>query len=111
LDHLDEHLIDAACCVSGCGPAFVYMFMEAMADGAVACGLPRQKALEYAANTLAGAAQMYLSTGIHPGELKDAVCSPGGSTIAGVKALEENGFRGAVMDCIQAAYRRNKELG
>ena len=111
LDRLDEHLIDAACCVSGCGPAYVYMFMEALADGAVACGLPRQKALEYAANTLAGAAQMYLSTGVHPGELKDAVCSPGGSTIAGVRTLEENGFRGAVIDCIQAAYKRNKELG
>ena len=111
LDQLDEKLIDAACCVSGCGPAYVYMFLEAMADGAVACGLPRAKALEYAANTLAGAAQMYLSSGTHPGELKDAVCSPGGSTIAGVKVLEEKGFRGTVIDCIHAAYKRNKELG
>ena len=111
LDRLDEKLIDAACCVSGCGPAFVYMFMEAMADGAVACGLPRQKALEYAANTLAGAVQMYLSTGTHPGQLKDAVCSPGGSTIAGVNVLEQRGFRGAVIDCVRAAFQRNKELG
>ena len=111
LDRLDEHLIDAACCVSGCGPAFVYMFMEAMADGAVACGRPVQKALEYAANTLAGASQMYLSTGTHPGQLKDAVCSPGGSTIAGVNILEQRGFRGAVIDCVRAAYQRNKELG
>ena len=82
-----------------------------MADGAVACGVPRAKALRYAAATLAGAAEMALATEQHPGQLKDAVCSPGGSTIAGVKALEENGFRGTVMDCIAAAYRRNQELG
>ena len=111
LDQLEEKLIDAACSVSGCGPAYVYMFLEAMADGAVACGLPRAKALEYAAATLVGAAEMYLASGIHPGQLKDNVCSPGGSTIAGVNALEQHGFRGAVMDCVQAAYRRNKELG
>ena len=111
MDQLEEKLIDAACSVSGCGPAYVYMFLEAMADGAVVCGLPRAKAMEYAAATLAGAAEMYLATGIHPGQLKDNVCSPGGSTIAGVNALEQHGFRGAVMDCVQAAYKRNKELG
>ena len=111
MDQLEENLIDAACSVSGCGPAFVYMFLEAMADGAVACGLPRAKALEYAAMTLSGAAEMYLASRTHPGQLKDAVCSPGGSTIAGVMTLEENGFRGAVANCIQAAYKRNKELG
>ncbi|MBP3305251.1 MAG: pyrroline-5-carboxylate reductase [Oscillospiraceae bacterium] len=111
LDPLDEKLIDAACAVSGCGPAYVYMFLEAMADGAVACGVPREKALRYAAATLSGAAELALTTGKHPGELKDAVCSPGGSTIAGVKALEEKGFRGAVMDAVAAAYRRNQELG
>ena len=111
LDQLEEKLIDAACSVSGCGPAYVYMFLEAMADGAVVCGLPRAKALEYAAATLAGAAEMYLATGTHPGQLKDNVCSPGGSTIAGVNALEQHGFRGAVMECVQAAYKRNKELG
>ena len=111
LDPLDEKLIDAACAVSGCGPAFVYMFIEAMADGAVASGLPRDKALKYAAATLAGAAEMALVTQQPPQILKDAVCSPGGSTIAGVRALEGRGFRGTVMDAIIAAYRRNVELG
>ena len=111
VDRIDEKLIDAACSLSGCGPAFVYLFIEALADGAVACGVPRDKALEYAAATVAGAAEMVLSTGKHPGALKDAVCSPGGSTIEGVKALEERGFRGAVMGCVTAAYQRNKELG
>ena len=111
LDPLDEKLIDAACAVSGCGPAFVYMFIEAMADGAVACGLPRDKALTYAAATLSGAAEMALVTKQPPQTLKDAVCSPGGSTIAGVRALEERGFRGTVIDAIIAAYKRNVELG
>ena len=111
LDPLDEKLIDAACAVSGCGPAFVYMFIEAMADGAVASGLPRDKALKYAAATLSGAAEMALVTQQPPQTLKDAVCSPGGSTIAGVRALEERGFRGTVMDAIIAAYKRNVELG
>jgi len=111
LDPISENLIDAASALSGCGPAYVYMFIEALADGAVACGVPREKALTYAASTLAGAAQMVLQTGTHPGALKDAVCSPGGSTIAGVRALEEHGFRGAVIDCIQDAYIRTKELG
>jgi len=111
LDSIDEKLIDAACSLSGCGPAFAYLFIEALADGAVACGVPRDKALEYAAATVAGAAEMIRSTGKHPGALKDAVCSPGGSTIEGVKALEEHGFRGAVMDCVAAAFKRNQELG
>lgn len=111
LDPLDEKLIDAACAVSGCGPAFVYMFIEAIADGAVACGLPRDKALKYAAATLSGAAEMSLVTQLPPQTLKDAVCSPGGSTIAGVRALEERGFRGTVIDAIIAAYKRNVELG
>lgn len=111
LDGIDEHLIDSASALSGCGPAYMYMFAEALADGAVACGLPRSKAFEYAAATMAGAAQMLLQTSQHPGTLKDAVCSPGGSTIAGLRALEEHGFRGAVMDCINAAYKRSKELG
>ena len=111
LDAVPEHLIDAGSAVSGCGPAYMYMLIEAIADGAVACGIPRDKAITYAAATMAGAAEMVLQTGQHPGALKDAVCSPGGSTIAGVKVLEEKGFRGAAMDCICAAYTRTKELG
>ena len=110
-DRLDEKLIDAGSALSGCGPAFMYMFLEALADGAVACGLPRAKAYTYAAATMAGAAEMVMATGSHPGALKDAVCSPGGSTIAGVKALEENGFRGAIMDCVSAAYEKTLALG
>ena len=110
-DRLDESLIDAATAVTGCGPAFMYLFIEAMADAGVACGLPRAKAQHYAAATMAGAAEMVLATGKHPGELKDAVCSPGGSTIVGVRTLEEHGFRGAVMDCVDAAYIRSRELG
>lgn len=111
LDALDESLIDAASALSGSGPAYLYLMLEALADGGVACGLPRAKALDYAAMTMAGAAEMYLSTHQHPGALKDAVCSPGGSTIAGVRVLEERGFRGAAMDCVCAAFAKNKDLG
>ena len=111
LDALEERLIDAGSAISGSGPAYVYMFIEALADGAVACGIPRAKALEYAAATVIGAGEMVLATGQHPGALKDAVCSPGGSTIAGVRALENHGFRGAAMDCVIATCNRNKELG
>lgn len=111
LDPLEERLIDAASALSGSGPAYMYVFLEALADGAVACGLPREKALQYAAMTMAGAAEMVLQSGMHPGALKDAVCSPGGSTIQGLLALEQHGFRGAAMDCVMAAYAKNKELG
>lgn len=110
LDPLEERLMDAASALSGSGPAYMYVFLEALADGAVACGIPRAKAMEYAAMTMAGAAQMYLQTKQHPGALKDAVCSPGGSTIAGLRALEQHGFRGAVMDCVIGTYEKNKDL-
>ncbi|MGI6279988.1 MAG: pyrroline-5-carboxylate reductase [Acutalibacteraceae bacterium] len=110
LDKLDENLIDAAAAISGCGPAYVYMFAEAMADAGVECGLSREKALEYAAQTLSGAAEMLLRSSKHPGVLKDEVCSPAGTTIAGLHVLEDNGFRGTVMSAVKAAYEKTKKL-
>jgi len=111
IDKLDERLIDGACALSGCGPAYMYIFIEALADGGVACGLPRDKAIKYAAATMAGSAKTVLETSLHPEKLKDNVCSPGGSTIEGVKALEERGFRGAAMSAVISAYEKNKKLG
>ncbi len=110
LDQLAEGLIDAAGSLSGCGPAFVYLFAEALADGGVAGGLPREKALLYAAQTICGASEMILHTGKHPGELKDAVCSPGGTTIEGVRALEEGAFRATCMNAVLAALEKTKRL-
>lgn len=108
-DKIPEEKIDAGSALSGCGPAFAYAFAEALADGGVECGLPREKAALYAAQTLLGAAKMLLEYG-HPGDLKDAVCSPGGTTIAGMHALESAGLRHAAMDAVTAAYRRTLEL-
>ena len=99
---MDEHLFEAGSAVSGCGPAFAALFMEALADGGVACGLPRAQALELAAQMMAGTAQLALS-GLHPGPLKDQVCSPGGTTIRGVRALEQGGFSSAAMEAVIAA--------
>ncbi len=110
LDRIPESMIDAAGALSGCGPAFVYLFAEALADGGVECGLPRDKAQLYAAQTLLGAAQMLLETGKHPGELKDAVCSPGGTTIAGVHALENGAFRATVSNAVTAAFEKTAKL-
>ncbi len=110
-DWLEEKLIDSASALSGCGPAFVYMFAEALADGAVACGLPRDRAILYAAATLSGSAEMIIKSGKHPEKLKDDVCSPGGSTIMGVKALEDGGLRSAAVNAVIAAYKRTLELG
>ncbi len=111
VDLIEESHMDAFTSVAGCGPAFVYPFLEALADGGVMVGLPRKQAMEYAAQTLLGAAAMVLQTGQHPGALKDAVCSPGGSTIAGVAALEENGLRHAAIQAVLAAYQKNTQLG
>lgn len=111
LDKLPESLIDAGSAVSGCGPAFVYMFIGAMADGGVRCGLPRDKALKYAAETVLGSAEMVLRLGKHTEELKDAVCSPGGSTIEGVSTLENFAFRASVEMAVANAFERTKELG
>lgn len=105
-----ERLMDAGSAVAGCGPAFVDLFVEALADGGVACGLPRAAAVEFAAQMVLGSARLILESGKHPGELKDAVCSPGGTTIQGVRKLEEAGFRGAVMDAVIAAWEKNGNL-
>ena len=106
-----EGMLDAANTVSGCGPAFADLFMEALADGGVACGLPRDKALAYAAQGLMGAARLALESGRHPGALKDAVCSPGGATIQGIRALEGRGFRAAAMEAVIAAYEKTVQMG
>ena len=110
LNALPEDKIDAASALSGCGPAFVYLFAEALADGAVECGLGRAQANLYAAQTLLGAAKLLLESGKHPGELKDAVCSPGGTTIAGVHALENGAFRASAMNAVVAAYEKTLKL-
>ena len=110
LEPLSESLIDAGSAVAGCGGAFACLFLEALADGAVACGLPRDKAQRYAAQMLKGSAELALQSQQHTGALKDAVCSPGGTTIAGVRALEEGGFRAAAMNAVIAAYERTAAL-
>ena len=103
---LGEDLMDAASGVTGCGPAFAAMFIDALADGAVACGLPRREAIAFAAQMLAGTARTLLSSGEHPDALRDRVCSPGGSTIQGVRKLEESAFRAAVMNAVIATYEK-----
>ena len=107
---IPEDKIDAASAVSGCGPAFAYLFVESLADAGVACGLSRADAQTFAAQMMLGSAKMVLESDKNPGALKDAVCSPGGTTIAGVYALEQGGFRGSVMSAVAAAYRRTLEL-
>lgn len=105
-----ESLMDVVTGLSGSGPAYVYMFIEALSDGAVAMGMPRDVALKMAAQTVLGSARMVLESGVHPGALKDAVASPGGTTIAGIHELEKGAFRADVMSAVIAATRRAREL-
>ena len=110
LDQIDEGLIDAACAISGCGPAFVFMFIDALARGGEKCGLSRESAIDYAAQTLVGAATLLLETKTEPDTLRDAVCSPGGSTIEGVKSLLDNGFYSTVEGAVRASYEKTLKL-
>ncbi len=105
-----ERLMDVVVGVSGSSPAYVFMFIEAMADAAVAEGMPRAQAYEFAAQAVLGSAKMVLETGMHPGQLKDMVCSPGGTTIQAVKVLEEKGLRAAVMDAVEACVEKSRNL-
>ena len=111
LDRIDEEVMDAASAVSGCGPAFVYMFIEALASGGVNAGLSWEKAVRYAAQTAAGAAELLMQSGEHPKALKEAVCSPAGSTIEGVGVLEQRGMPEIVSAAVKASFQRTQELG
>lgn len=106
-----EYQMDAACGLAGSGPAYIYAAIEALADGGVKMGLPRHLSQHLAAHTVKGAASMVLQTGKHPGQLKDEVCSPGGTTITAMHSLEKNGFRNALMSAVEASANRSKELG
>lgn len=107
---MSEHLLDAGMTGSSASPAFTYMYIEAMADGIVALGVPRAQAYELCAQAVLGAAKMVLETGEHPGVLKDQVCSPGGMTIQGVKVLEEQGFRYSVIRAEEATWKKSQEM-
>lgn len=109
-DVVPERLMDVVVGVSGSAPAYVFLFLEAMADEAVAEGMPRKQAYEFAAQAVLGSAKMLLETGKHPGELKDMVCSPGGTTIQAVKVLEEMGLRAAVMDAMEACIDKSRNM-
>lgn len=107
---VQERLMDAVGAVSGSSPAFVFLFIEALADGGVAAGMPRAQAYEFAAQAVLGSAKLVLETGRHPGELKDMVCSPGGTTIRGIQALERGGVRAAVMEAVDACVEKSSKL-
>lgn len=110
IEFVPEHLIDAVVAVSGSSPAYVFMFIEAMADAAVAEGMPRKQAYQFAAQAVYGSAKMVLDTGKHPGELKDMVCSPAGTTIEAVRVLEEKGFRSAVIEAMRKCADISRKL-
>ena len=110
LEVVDERMMDAVGCVSGCSPAYVYMFIEALADGAVKYGLPRAKAYQMAAQTVLGSAKMVLETGKHPGQLKDEVCSPGGTTIAGVSGTGRVGLQKCCDQAEDASYEKGRKM-
>jgi pyrroline-5-carboxylate reductase len=110
-ERLEEKLMDAVPAISGSSPAYVYMFIEAMADGGVRQGIPRDKAYRLAAQAVLGAAKMVLETGVHPGELKDQVCTPGGATIEAVATLEKEQFRGAILAAMESCTIKVKTLG
>ncbi len=110
IEEIPEKLLNAAICANGSSPAFVYLFMEALADGVVKYGIPRDMAYRLVGQTVLGSAKMLLESGQHPGKLKDAVCSPGGTTIAGVAALEEYGLRNAVIKAADACYKKAEEM-
>lgn len=109
-EEIPEHLMDAVVGVSGSSPAYVFLLIEALADGAVAAGMPRKQAIRFAAQSVLGSAKMVLETGKHPGELKDMVCSPGGTTIEAVKVLEEKGMRGAIIAAVEASVHKSQKL-
>lgn len=111
LTPIDESLMNAGCSVSGCGPAFVYMFIKGMAQGGIECGIDKDTAIKLAAQTVLGSAKLLLESGIDPDTLKKNVCSPGGSTIEGVKSLEKDNLETIVKNAIKASYKRNVELG
>lgn len=107
---IPEYLLDVVTSVSGSSPAYVFMFIEAMADGAVADGMPRAQAYKFAAQAVLGSAKMVLETGMHPGELKDMVCSPGGTTIEAVRVLEDKGLRSAVIEAMKACVKKSRGM-
>ena len=111
MDKIEESLIDAGTAVSGCGPAYMFMFIDAIARGGVSCGLTREQAIKYAATTMLGSAKLLLNSDKTPEELKQAVCSKGGSTIMGVNTFEDGGLYELAQKAVNASFKRNKELG
>ena len=110
VETIPENLMDVCVSVSGSSPAYIYILIEAIADGAVADGMPRAQAYKFAAQSVLGSAKMVLETGKHPGELKDQVCSPGGTTMEAVRVLEEKGFRSSVIEAMKACVKKGREV-